>query len=156
MAMAHSVEIRLPYLDHRLIEFLGRIPSRWKIRGLNEKFLLKRVLRPYLPAKIASRDKHPFRAPIAQSLLSNQAPEYVNELLSNGSLRSSGLFDAPKVNRLVQKLQRVPKQSEVDNMALVGILSTQMLHSQFVQRSSQPEGRSRRLGVYVDKRTSGT
>lgn len=153
MAMAHSVEIRLPYLDHRLIEFLGRIPSKWKIRGLREKYLLKRILHPHLPQTIVNRNKHPFRAPIAQTLLGNAAPAYVEELLSERCLRASGLFDTPKVNRLVQKLRRVTKQSEVDNMALVGILSTQIVHSHFIQDFPLPNGRSADLDLCFDKRT---
>ena len=49
VAMSHGVEIRPPFLDHRIIEFMGRVPAKWKIRGLNEKFILKSVFQDILP-----------------------------------------------------------------------------------------------------------
>ena len=50
MAMANSVELRVPYLDHRIIEYMATVPSRFKIRGLNEKYLLKKVFNDLLPS----------------------------------------------------------------------------------------------------------
>ncbi len=61
VAMAHSVEIRLPFLDYRVIDLAARIPSRWKILGLNEKHILKKTLASVLPAEIAARRKQPYR-----------------------------------------------------------------------------------------------
>ena len=66
--MAHSLEIRVPFLDHRLIEFMAKVPPIWKIMGINEKYLLKKFFRGILPETIVGRTKHPYRAPIQQSL----------------------------------------------------------------------------------------
>ncbi|MGQ9847563.1 MAG: asparagine synthase (glutamine-hydrolyzing), partial [Bacteroidales bacterium] len=67
MAMGNSVEIRVPYLDHRLIDFMATVPSAYKIFGLNEKYILKKVFKDYLPKEILYRAKNPYRAPIRNS-----------------------------------------------------------------------------------------
>lgn len=63
VAMAGSIEGRYPYLDHTLIEFANRLPPSWKIRGLTEKYILRRALADLLPRDIAQRTKQPYRAP---------------------------------------------------------------------------------------------
>lgn len=132
MLMASSVEGRFPFLDHRLIEFANRLHPRYKMRVLKEKHLLKQAMRERLPAAILQRYKQPYRAPDAAAFIGPQAPEYVTELLSPPALRRSGYFDADKVTRLVTKLQRAKVPAARDNMALVGVLSTQLWHAQFV------------------------
>lgn len=153
MAMANSVEIRLPYLDHRLIEFMARVPAKWKILGLNEKHLLKRFYRDLLPPTITNRSKHPYRAPIQQSLL-NATNDYSKELLSPQSIGDLGGFDPPKVKILVDKLSQSRASNEMDNMALAGILSCQLLAHQFVCHNTFTTQRS--LGKFhrvIDRRT---
>ena len=132
MAMAHSVEGRFPFLDHRVVEFCNRLPARLKMNGLTEKWLLKQLGKRLVPAEIWQRPKQPYRAPIHRSFFSEGAPDYVEELLSEGSLRDSGFFKPSAVARLVRKARIQTNLSEVDDMALVGILSTQLLHHRFV------------------------
>jgi len=133
VAMAHSVEIRLPFLDPRVIDFAARVPSKWKILGLNEKYILKKSFEEILPKEVTSRPKNPYRAPIKQSLLNEKTAEYTKEALSEKSLSGGGLFDAGKVTKLLRKAQAVENLSEIDNMALVGVLSSQLIHRQFVR-----------------------
>jgi asparagine synthase (glutamine-hydrolysing) len=151
MAMAHSVEIRLPFLDYRLIDLMARVPSKWKILGLNEKHLLKKVLRSHVPEEIRTRRKQPYRAPIAPTLLGDGTSDLALELLSPRAVARAGLFDSAKVERLVKKMQRLDHPGETDNMALAGVLSTQILHQRFVTDfpASVPEVKPRLL---VDKR----
>jgi asparagine synthase (glutamine-hydrolysing) len=132
VAMAHSVEIRVPFLDYRIIDLMGRVPAHLKISGLNEKYLLKKAFQRNLPPEIIDRPKHPYRAPIAQSLLHSEAATYTQEMLSDHALKSSAIFDTPKVNKLLSKLRAGKHPSEVDSMALVGILSTQVIHDRFI------------------------
>lgn len=135
VGMAHSVEMRHPFLDYRVIDFAFRLPARWKLRGLKEKYLLKRAFRGVIPESITNRDKQPYRAPIRE-LFSAQAPrDYVDDLLSEARLRESGYFNPHKVARLYAKFLNTPVglSSEFQNMALVGALSTQILHEQFVK-----------------------
>jgi asparagine synthase (glutamine-hydrolysing) len=132
MAMAHSVEGRFPFLDHRIVEFCNSLPSNLKLRGLTEKWLLKELGRKLVPADICRRPKQPYRAPIHRSFFNGGAPDYVQELLSERALRDSGFFKPGAVARLVRKAELQASLSEVDDMALVGILSTQLLHHRFV------------------------
>lgn len=131
VAMAHGVEVRPPYLDHRIIEFMGRVPPKWKIMGLDEKHILKKTFRGLLPEKIRTRAKHPYRAPIRESLLKDHLP-WSEDMLSERSLKEAGLFDVQKVKRLVSKLKAQQDAGEVDNMALAGILSSQAIYHQFI------------------------
>jgi len=141
VAMAHSVEIRLPYLDPRVMEFMGRVPAKYKIFGLNEKYILKKSFNGILPRDIVKRAKHPYRAPITQSLLKGKAAEYTLEMLSERAIKNAGLFDTKKVTNLLRKLKTADAASEIDSMAFVGILSSQILYNQFIDDFSVENGR---------------
>ena len=82
MAMANSVEGRYPFLDYRVIEFCSSLPSDYKLNGLNEKYLLKKLLKNRIPEKILKRPKQAYRAPIRSVFLDKDAPEYVKDMLS--------------------------------------------------------------------------
>jgi asparagine synthase (glutamine-hydrolysing) len=136
MAMAHSVEGRYPFLDYRVIEFCNRLPSHLKLEVLTEKYLLKQLGRKYVPESIWQRVKRPYRAPIQRSFFPGQPLDWVQELTSEAALRASGYFQPEAVSRLLTKSAAGGALSEVDDMALVGILSTQLLHHQFVDHFS--------------------
>lgn len=152
VAMAHSVEIRMPYLDYRIIDFMARVPSKWKILGLNEKYILKKSFRHILPEEVLSRPKHPYRAPIKESLLNHKTSEFTKEMLSEKAIKKVGLFDVAKVDRLLKKLQVSESASEVDNMALVGILSSQLIYHQFVENFPSRTYDSVSPNVIIDRR----
>jgi asparagine synthase (glutamine-hydrolysing) len=133
MAMAHSVEVRMPYLDFRLIEFMGRIPPAFRVRGMREKYLLKKAVQGHLPAEILDRPKHPYRAPIRPILFHPRILPYMDEMLSGDALKQSGLFAAGKVEKLLTKTREQNGASEVEAMALFGILSSQVIHDQFIR-----------------------
>jgi asparagine synthase (glutamine-hydrolysing) len=148
MAMAHSVELRVPFLDHRLIEFMAGIPSSLKIRGLNEKFILKKIFEKELPKKITTRAKNPFRAPV-NYLFSTSAAKNL-DFVSPERLKESGLFDPKKVQMLIKKLNN-GTGSEVDNMAAAAILSTQALYFKFI-KEFQNEAKTPYINNYYDYR----
>ena len=138
VAMANSIEGRVPFLDHRVIEYASRLPPSLKINGLTEKFLLKEAMRGFLPAAIAQRTKQPYRAPDSQSFFADgTACDYVDDLLSADRLRSAGYFDAAAVGKLVAKCRAGRASGFSDNMAFVGILST-MLVDEFFIRGRRP------------------
>ncbi len=153
VAMAHSVEIRLPFLDHRLLEFAGRIPSMWKILGMNEKHVLKKSFRDILPKAIVARVKHPYRAPIRNALLGAQGNPVHRELLEEKCVDDYGIFDGRMVTRLVDKITKSAAPSEVDGMAITGILSGQILHHRFVDHYSPENATQAKLAVLVDRRS---
>jgi asparagine synthase (glutamine-hydrolysing) len=138
VAMGHSLEIRLPYLDYRLIDFISRVPSKWKIRGLNEKYILKRSFQNMLPSEIVNRTKHPYRAPIVKSLLNENTDNYIEEVLSERALKDVGLFNPLYVRKLLTKLQKTSSPNERENMALAGILSSQLIYEKFVSNFTNP------------------
>ena len=138
MLMGHSVEGRFPYLDHHVVEFAGALPDRLKLRGLREKHLLRRAAAPLLPEAIVARRKHPYRAPIATVLAGPGRPDYVEELLSERSLENAGLFSVPTTRELLRKCCSGAPVSETDEMALVGVVSTMLLHRRFVAEPPPP------------------
>ena len=132
MGMAHSVEGRFPFLDHRVVEFCNALPPKLKLRGLTEKFLLKKLGEELLPEAIWQRPKRPYRAPIQRSFFGEDSQDYVQEMLSPEYVKHTGLFDPAAVGQLVRKIERGLRLSETDDMALVGVLSTQLVHHQFL------------------------
>lgn len=135
MAMANSVEGRFPFLDHRVVELGARMPAKLRLNGLTEKFILKQIARGQVPAQLVNRPKQPYRAPISRCFMAPGSPEYVSDMLSDTALKRMGYFDPVKVRRLTAKCRQQEGMlaSERENMALVAILSTQMLHHQFIQ-----------------------
>jgi asparagine synthase (glutamine-hydrolysing) len=141
MAMANSIEGRFPFLDHRLIEFANRLPPRMKLRGLTEKYLLKRAAAPWLPQAVRSRVKQPYRAPDAQSFFAEgRAVDYVAELFSAPKIEAAGYFDARAAAMLLEKCRAGRAIGFADNMAFVAILSTMLLHEQLVLGNSVDSG----------------
>ena len=138
VGMAHSVEMRHPFLDYRVIDFAFSLPAKWKIRGLSEKYLLKQAFKGMIPESISARLKQPYRAPIGELFFPEAPADYVDDLLSESSLRDSGYFNANKISRLYAKVRNSAsgEVSEFQNMALIGALSTQILHRQFVTTTS--------------------
>jgi len=139
MLMAHSVEGRFPFLDPNVIALANSLPDAYKLKVLDEKHVLKCVAAETVPADIVARKKQPYRAPDAAALI--DAP-YVSELMSEQALRESGVFEPKPVVQLLHKCRasRDGRFSNADNMALVGVLSTQLLHRQLI--ASQPEVRT--------------
>jgi len=133
MLMSNSVEGRFPFLDHRVIEFANKLHPKLKMKGLNEKYLLKRAMGKYIPETITKRHKQPYRAPDILAFFGEKTPDYVNELLSNDKLQQYGYFNEKKVGRLLKKINMGRATGYKDNMALVGILSTQVWHHLFIE-----------------------
>lgn len=135
MAMGHSVEGRFPFLDHRVVELAATIPPPYRLNGLKGKYILRKAADGLVPQDVIDRRKQPYRAPISKCFLGDGACEYVRELLSDDSIRQAGYFDPKKVRQLVMKgkKQGGDLAGERDSMALVGILSTQLLHHQFIR-----------------------
>lgn len=158
MLMAHSVEGRFPFLDSDVMEFCNGLPPRYKLAGLNEKFILKRSARGRVPESIIHRQKQPYRAPDAASFVKPGAPAYVGELLSESALRDAGLFDVRAARGLYEKcVARADKRgdgmvfSNADNMGIVGLLSTQLLHSQFIRSDGIAPGGEVRYTTLIDR-----
>jgi asparagine synthase (glutamine-hydrolysing) len=132
MAMGNSVEERQPYLDYRLVEFCNHLPDTVKLRGLKEKWILKRLGAKLLPASIWKKGKKPYRAPINQCFFT-KPPDYVKELLSEKSIHENDYFNSKAVMAMIQKASSSSKLGEVDSMAVAGIISIQLMHQLFIK-----------------------
>jgi asparagine synthase (glutamine-hydrolysing) len=132
VAMAHSIEGRYPFLDHRVIEFCCKLPPAVRMRVLTEKYILKESMKGLLPASILKRSKQPYRAPDARSFFDKKSPDYVETLLSEDNLHKTGYFSPKSVSALAKKCRLNPVLGFKDNMAIVGIISTLLLHHLFV------------------------
>ena len=136
MTMANSIEGRFPFLDHRVVEFAAKLPPRLKMAGLDEKHILKNATKHLVPDSIRQRSKQPYRAPDVQSFFDTDSGmarfEYVDALLSPSAIADAGLFDPDAVSKLVEKARTGAAIGTKDNMALVGILSAQLVVEQFV------------------------
>ena len=152
-AMAHSVEGRFPFLDVQVVEFCNQLPPRLKVCGLQEKLILRHAAQDWLPTEIAQRGKRPYRAPIHRAFFDGEPLDYVEEELSAGAIRNVGWFNPKSVERLAAKARQGGALGETDDMALVGILSTQLLHRRFIAdfQTGKPISESDNLKV-IDRR----
>jgi asparagine synthase (glutamine-hydrolysing) len=133
MAMAHAVEGRYPFLDYRVVQFASKLSTRMKMKVLDQKHLLKRAAEGLIPESVRQRFKQPYRAPDGSSFFTERSSD-VDDLLSPSQITRDGVFDAQAVGRLVSKFRRGGQTSVSDNMALVGIVSTQLLIHRFMNR----------------------
>lgn len=131
MAMAHGVEGRFPFLDHRVMALASLLPPRMTLKGLVEKHILRRATAHLLPPSIGSRTKQPYRAPDSQAFATSKKRDYVNELLAPAAVAETGLFNPQAVAKLVAKAGETGVEGFRDNTAYVGILSTQIWHRKF-------------------------
>jgi len=100
MSMAHALEVRSPFFDHRLVEICQRIPDRFKVRGLQTKYLLRRMMAAHLPRRITRIPKRGFTIPLAHWLTTTLRPMALEEL-SEDRVRQMGYFRYSAVARLL-------------------------------------------------------
>jgi asparagine synthase (glutamine-hydrolysing) len=123
VAMHSSVETRYPFLDEDVYAYCARLNPRWKLHGLRDKYVLRRMAERWVPGQIAWRRKAMFRAPF-DSLYAGELPPFVDQLLSGESLRKTG-----------RKLRRGSGQRTSVEMGLVGVVSTQLWYHTFIDAS---------------------
>jgi len=134
MMMGQSVEGRVPYLDHRVIELAARVPPKYKLRALTEKYVLKKAFADLLPPNIVDRPKQPYRAPISACFTGRESG-LVGQMMSKDAMAQSGMLNVSAAGALLEKARaaRTPL-SERDEMGLAAVASLQLLHHLFVDR----------------------
>jgi asparagine synthase (glutamine-hydrolysing) len=143
MLMGNSVEGRFPFLDPEIIRLANSLPDDHKLFGLDEKSVLKQLGRGLLPDEVLARAKQPYRAPDASAFVGPVLPDWAEESISADSLKRTGVFLPEAVGHLFRKLKtHDPGEpfSNADNMAIVGVLSTELLYQQFVAKPPAPPG----------------
>jgi asparagine synthase (glutamine-hydrolysing) len=128
--MAHGLEARNPFLDHELMEFAAGLPSSFKLRGLTQKYLLKKVARPLLPAEVVDRPKRGFGVPL-DVWFRGELKELMSDVLLGPTFKSRGYFQQPVVERLVREHLQGQRQRHHQLWSLVVF---ELWHQMFVDR----------------------
>ena len=134
VAMHSSVEVRYPFLDEDVFDFMAELHPRWKLRGFRDKHLLRLLAERWLPPSVYRRRKVIFRAPL-DSFHIEPEPTFVGQLLSEESLRRTGYFDVAAVHHWRRAFRRMPAGSlprlSVE-MGLTAVVATQLWHHLFI------------------------
>jgi asparagine synthase (glutamine-hydrolysing) len=128
MEMAHSVEGRVPFLDHEVVELISRMPVHLKIRGMTEKYVLREAARPVLTDTVYRREKHPFLSPPATLNPHDRLHQMVHDTLRGSGLDHMPFVDRHKVVRLLDGLGGLApgEQVSIDQILMI-LLSGCML-----------------------------
>ena len=137
VAMHNSVEVRYPFLDEDVFDFLATLHPRWRLRGFRDKHLLRLLAERWVPKSVARRHKVIFRAPL-DSFHMDPEPPFVADLLSDESLRKTGYFDLTEVKRWRNDFRKMragslPRLSV--EMGLMAVTATQLWHHLFMGES---------------------
>ena len=130
------------FADREVIALANSLSDHVKLNVLDEKHVLKRVARGLVPDVILERPKQPYRAPDAPSFFGAHAPSWVDEVTSPSAITRAGVFEPKAVEPLLTKSRNRDPQtpfSNTDNMAIVGLLSTQLLHHHVGPGYARPE-----------------
>jgi asparagine synthase (glutamine-hydrolysing) len=151
VAMHSSVEVRYPFLDEDVFAFLARLHPRLKLRGFRDKYLLRLLAERWLPPAVGRRGKVIFRAPLDSFHI--ESAKFVDQLLSEESLRRTGYFDVPAVRhwrRTFRQLRAgsLPRLSV--ELGLAAVVATQLWHHLFI------DGRLADLPSWTSFATAGT
>ena len=132
MEMAHSVEGRVPFLDHHVVEVIRSQPVSQKIRGMTEKYVLRQAVRDVITDTVYSRQKHPFLSPPATLNPEQRLSTFVQDILRGPVLSSIPFFDQKKVTALLDNLHSMDEGSRLANdQVLMLLVSACVLHERF-------------------------
>ncbi len=133
VSMGQGVECRYPFLDYDIADFAFGLPDTMKIRGLNEKYIVKMLARRYVPEAITKRKKFPYRAPInIREILKD---DYARYMLSTGCVKQFGVFNEKAVERFLSAALSKEEPNERDCMLFMGFLTTQILYDRFIENA---------------------
>lgn len=121
-SMAASIECRAPFIDHELVELTSRIPSNLKVRGFTMKYLLKKVVEPWLPKEILHRKKRGFGAPVG-SWLRKDLEVMMQDTLSEEQILKRGLFDPATIKGIIADHQ-AQRSDHTDH--LLGLINLEL------------------------------
>ena len=143
LSMAHGVEARVPFLDHHLVELIARMPPQMKLKGLDEKYVLKQCMTPRLPKLPHAYKKRGFYTPISAWFFTPERMEELQPYLSRAALIKTDLFDLDRVEALQRELRMMAKPADMNaayrcmqiEWTLFTVLTTQILHQQYVEKA---------------------
>ena len=128
MSMATSIELRVPFLDHRLVEYAATVPSSYKIRGKDHKHILKQVVKDRLPKNVIQRKKMGFPTPLEMMFKGGALYDYAREILLSPIAVQRGYFDSTAVVKLLEDHKN---GSAKNHRELWQLLVLELWHRQF-------------------------
>ncbi len=144
LSMAHSVEARVPFMDHPLVELAARVPPGLKLNGMDEKYILRKIMMPHLPRHPTRFKKRAFYTPIRDWFFTAERQPELEKYLSPQALQKTGYFCAETVADCLQKISETTQAETMDEYyalmklewVLLMVLSVQILHYLFVEREA--------------------
>jgi len=133
MTMANSVELRVPFLDHKLLEFAAQLPRDQKVRGLTTKYLAKKALAKHVPDEILQRRKVGFPVPY-EAWLRNDLRNWVNGILRDSKTVSRGYFQQKTIENLIQRHQLGAAYSK----EIFALVVLELWHRAFIDGQAGP------------------
>ncbi|GMV38220.1 MAG: asparagine synthetase B [Fimbriimonadales bacterium] len=143
MAMAVSLEARVPFLDHELVEFSARVPLRHKIKNGVLKYILKDTFRDLLPEEVITRRKAGFLVPVSP-WFAGKLGQYLREVLTSAEARARGYYDMREVDRAIQL--HFDRRQDFER-ELWTLLNLEIWHRVFIDRVPEPPAGSEALAV---------
>lgn len=141
LSMAHNVEARVPFMDHKLVELAAHIPPGLKLSEMDEKYILRKVAMPHLPEHPSMFKKKAFYTPIKEWLFDDDQAAELDKYLDRAALERSGMFNPDTVDDLLNALIVFPTPQNLTEgyrrmqleWVLMLVLSIQILHHQFIE-----------------------
>jgi asparagine synthase (glutamine-hydrolysing) len=104
MEMGHSIEGRVPFLDHHLVEFVSQLPVHYKAKGVTDKFILREAAKPYLTPTIFAREKYPFAAPPVAAVKNGKLMQLLVDTLNGDSVAQISILNRDTCKRVASLL----------------------------------------------------
>ncbi len=144
LSMAHSVEARVPFMDHPLVELCAKIPPGLKLNGMDEKYILRKLMMPHMPEHPGNFKKRAFYTPIREWFFTVERQQALMPYLSTDALQRTGFFRPDCVQRYMKEVNAYGQPENLDQYyyvmkrewVLFLVLSIQMLHQLFVERNA--------------------
>ena len=132
MEMSHSIEGRVPFMDHHVAEYLQRVPVSLKIRGMTEKYILREAVKDVITKTVYERQKHPFLSPPATAGRRSRMSELIRDTLRSDAARSVPFFQADEVRSFADELDETSayERGSIDTDVML-MVSTILLHERF-------------------------
>ena len=142
LSMAHSVEARVPFMDHPLVEQVAQIPPGLKLNGMDEKYLLRRLMMPLMPEHPTSFKKRAFYTPIREWFFTPERQEALTPYISDEALQKTGFFKTGTVRQYLEEINAYGQPQNLDQYYFVMkrewvlflVLTVQILDHLFVER----------------------
>ena len=145
LSMAHSVEARVPFMDHPLVELVARVPPDLKLNGMDEKYILRKLMMPHMPEHPTYFKKRAFYTPIREWFFTEERQDALATYLSTAALKKTGLFQPETVEAYLKAVNAYGQPQDINQYyavmkmewILLLVLSVQMLHALFVEQQAE-------------------